>query len=130
MQLPLALFAVCLTTATAISTPTCPPRNFTIQFDRSRDFDLDAFIGARWYVQQQMECALEPANLFQCQWAKYKKIEETSPWGFTIKAHNHIDQIPGNASTMDLHPCVGEIDVPRGKLSVGQCFLPEALAGP
>ena len=48
----------------------------------------------------------------------------------TIKAHNHIDQIPGNASTMDLHPCVGEIDVPRGKLSVGQCFLPEALAGP
>ena len=91
---------------------------------------LDAFIGARWYVQQQMECALEPANLFQCQWAKYKKIEETSPWGFTIKAHNHIDQIPGNASTMDLHPCVGENDVPRGKLSVGQCFLPEALAGP
>ena len=36
----------------------------------------------------------------------------------------------GNASTMDLHPCVAIVDAPRGKLSVGQCFLPEALAGP
>jgi len=31
---------------------------------------------------------------------------------------------------MDLHPCVGVVDAPAGKLSVGQCFLPEALAGP
>ena len=69
MQRPLALLAVCLPAVKAISTPTCPPRNFSTQFERSRDFDLDAFIGARWYVQQQMACDLEPANLFQCQWA-------------------------------------------------------------
>ena len=31
---------------------------------------------------------------------------------------------------MDLHPCVDVVDEARGKLEVGQCFLPKLASGP
>ena len=81
-------------------------------------------------MQQRMECSLEPANLFQCQYAEYAPLEKKTVGGFTLQGHAHIDEIPPNKTTMDLHPCISVTDSPHGKLAVGQCFLPKALAGP
>ena len=108
----------------------CPPTNFTTQFERSQNFNLSAFISARWFVQQQMECSLEPANLFQCQYAEYTRLAKKTFWGFQLQGHDHIDNIPPNGTSLDLHPCVSVVNEAQGKLSVGQCFLPQALAGP
>ena len=77
-----------------------------------------------------MECGLEPANLFQCQYAEYTRLSKKTFWGFTIQGHDHIDNISPNQTSMDLHPCVDVVDELRGKLEVGQCFLPKAAAGP
>ena len=37
----------------------CPPTNFTTQFERTGNFNLTAFMGTRWYVQQQVRLVLE-----------------------------------------------------------------------
>lgn len=102
----------------------CPPENFTTV----DNFDLEAYISKRWYVQQQMECGLEPANLFQCQYAEYSKLKRPNLWGFTLAGHDHIDMEDGSAK--DLHPCASVVDSKKGKLLVGECFLPKTFAGP
>merc|ERR1712086_632145 len=122
----IAIFAI-LGSVSALS---CPPANFTTPFEINANFNLTAFISARWYVQQQMECGLEPANLFQCQYAEYKQLTKKTFWGFSIQGHDHIDMIPPNRTSMDLHPCVDVVDEARGKLQVGQCFLPKLASGP
>lgn len=103
----------------------CPPQGF----DSVEEFDLDAFIAGRWYVQEMMEGGLEPSNLFQCQYAEYAKMEKPNFWGFEIQAHDHIDFYDGS-KPMDLHPCAKIVNASRGKLSVGMCFLPKMLSGP
>jgi len=108
--------------ATAVAN--CPPPGF----DSVKQFNLDEFISKRWYVQQQMEGGLEPADLFQCQWAEYVKMDKPNRWGFEIQSHDHIDKADG--STMDLHPCAKIVDASRGKMSVGECFLPKFASGP
>jgi len=103
---------------------TCPPEDFSTV----EHFDLQRFISARWYVQQQMACALEPKDLFQCQYAEYTTMKDPSYWGFEIQGHDHIDMPDGSAK--DLHPCVKVVDAARGKLEVGTCVMPLALTGP
>jgi len=102
----------------------CPPKDF----DSVDSFDLDTFISKRWFVQQQMEGGLEPSNLFQCQYAEYVKLDKPNFHGFEIQAHDHIDMMDG--SNKDLHPCAKIVDAQRGKLSVGECWLPRAASGP
>mmetsp|Transcript_7786 Transcript_7786/g.9368 ORF Transcript_7786/g.9368 Transcript_7786/m.9368 type:complete len:222 (+) Transcript_7786:304-969(+) len=102
----------------------CPPDNFSTV----EDFDLDRYISKRWYVQQQMECGLEPADLFQCQYAEYEKMITPTFWGHTIAGHDHIDMPDG--SVKDLHPCASVVNLRKGMLLVGECFLPRAFAGP
>jgi lipocalin len=102
----------------------CPPAGF----DSVKTFDLDAFVAKRWYVQQQMEGGLEPADLFQCQWADYTVLEKPNAMGFEIQEHVHIDLPDG--TTQDQHPCAKIVDASRGKMEVGECFLPQLLAGP
>jgi lipocalin len=110
--------------AIAASAATCPPSDFSTV----DNFDLDTYISKRWYVQQQMECALEPKNLFQCQYAEYAKMNESNWWGFNLQGHDHIDMPDGTAK--DLHPCAKVVDQAHGKLMVGECFLPTFFAGP
>ena len=126
--LPVWCWALLVMSAHAAAT--CPPSNFTTQFERSGAFNLSTFISARWYVQQQMEGGLEPGNLFQCQFTEYTRLAKRTFWGFSIQGHDHIDHIPPNGTSLDLHPCVDVVDEAHGKLEVGQCFLPKALAGP
>lgn len=102
----------------------CPPPGF----DSIATFDLEAFVATRWYVQQQMEGGLEPNDLFQCQYAEYTLTEKPNFWGFEIAAHDHIDMLDG--TNKDLHPCAKIVDASRGKLEVGECWLPVAAAGP
>jgi len=116
----LAIIAAVFVSASA----TCPPPGF----DSIHDFDLDQFISKRWYVQQQMEGGLEPANLFQCQWAEYSRMTKPTFWGFEIQGQDHIDMPDG--SKKDFHPCASIVDASRGKLSVGECWLPRAASGP
>lgn len=126
----LRAIVLCIAATAAVKAMTCPPTNFTTQFEKSGNFNLTSFIQAKWFVQQQFECGLEPANLFQCQYAEYSVLEKKSFWGFTIQGHDHIDRIPPNGTTLDLHPCVGVVDEAHGKLEVGQCFLPKIASGP
>jgi len=102
----------------------CPPEGF----DSVETFDLDVYISKRWYVQQQMEGGLEPADLFQCQYAEYVMMQTKNFWGFEIQAHDHIDMNDG--TNKDLHPCAKIADAKRGKLNVGECWLPQAVSGP
>lgn len=102
----------------------CPPEGF----DSVATFDLKAFVAKRWYVQQQMEGGLEPADLFQCQYSEYTILDKPNFFGFEIQEHVHIDKPDG--SKKDLHPCAKIVDASRGKLSVGECFLPRFLSGP
>eukprot|EP00511_Aplanochytrium_stocchinoi_P012083 CAMPEP_0204875920 /NCGR_PEP_ID=MMETSP1348-20121228/47250_1 /ASSEMBLY_ACC=CAM_ASM_000700 /TAXON_ID=215587 /ORGANISM="Aplanochytrium stocchinoi, Strain GSBS06" /LENGTH=224 /DNA_ID=CAMNT_0052032599 /DNA_START=156 /DNA_END=830 /DNA_ORIENTATION=+ len=102
----------------------CPPENFT----SVDNFDLEKYISKKWYVQQQMECGLEPSDLFQCQYAEYKKMEKANLWGFDIQGHDHIDMPDG--SKKDLYPCAKVIDESRGQWLVGECFLPSIMSGP
>lgn len=108
----------------AVAASTCPPANF-VTVD---NFDLDAYISKRWYVHQQMQGALEPKDLFQCQWTEYSMMKKHSFWGFSIAGHDHIDMPDGSAK--DLHPCAKVVDEEHGKLEVGECFLPTLAAGP
>mmetsp|Transcript_30134 Transcript_30134/g.48598 ORF Transcript_30134/g.48598 Transcript_30134/m.48598 type:complete len:215 (+) Transcript_30134:69-713(+) len=103
----------------------CPPSGF----DSIETFDLNAFISNKWYVQEMMEGGLEPATLFQCQWAEYTMKDKPNFWGFEIQAHDHIDYYD-ESKPMDLHPCAKIVNAARGKLSVGMCFLPQSLSGP
>jgi len=108
-----------------VASATCPPEGF----DSVETFDLHAFIDGKWFVQEMMEGGLEPAKLFQCQWAEYAMMDKPDFWGFEIQAHDHIDYDDGS-KPMDLHPCAKIVNASRGKLSVGECFLPQLLSGP
>jgi len=116
----LSIIAVVLASASA----TCPPPGF----DTVSEFNLTDFISKRWYVQQMMEGGLEPAELFQCQWTEYAMLAKPNFWGFEIQSHDHIDMPDG--SKKDFHPCAKIVNASRGKMSVGECFLPKFLSGP
>merc|ERR1739845_249748 len=56
-------------------------------------------------------------------------MDKPNRWGFGIQARDHIDYYDGS-TPMDLHPCAKIVNASRGKLAVGECFLPQLLSGP
>lgn len=106
----------------------CPPSNFS----SIENFDLDSFISARWYIQQQMPVFYLPASENYCVYAEYQKKDKKSFWGYDIAVHNHAED---NAPPHKVHDsgsfiCAKIVDAQRGQLEVAPCFLPSATAGP
>lgn len=106
----------------------CPPKNFS----SVENFDLDAFVSARWYIQQQMPVTYLPASQNYCVYAEYKKLDKKSFWGYDIQVHNHAEDV---ASPHKVHDsgkalCAKIVDAQTGKLAVAPCFLPSSFAGP
>merc|ERR1719191_146979 len=68
----------------------CPPANFS----SIESFDLDTFISARWYIQEQMPVSYLPESQNYCVYAEYEKKNEPSfPWGYQISVNNHAENV-------------------------------------
>jgi len=109
----------------ALASAMCPPANFS----SIADFDLDSFISARWYIQQQAATKYLPVSQNRCVFAEYKK--ETSFWGYDLAVHNHAED---EASPHAIHDsgskiCAKIVDAAKGQLKVAPCFLPTFTAG-
>jgi lipocalin len=104
----------------------CPPQNFsTVQ-----DFDLDAFISQKWFIQQQMETRYLPKSENHCVSAEYTKASKYF-WGYELAVHNIAVDVapPHKVHDSGSLICAKVMDAARGKLSVSPCFLPSSLGG-
>jgi lipocalin len=109
----------------------CPPEGFS----SINDFDLDAFITKRWYIQQQMETSYLPKTHNWCVYAEYRRLAKKSFWGYDVAVHNHAEEQDGTIHDSDTDIKGGGIyakivDAKKGKLTVAPYFLPTFLAGP
>jgi len=92
-------------------------------------FNLDQFISAKWYAQEQQEVLYQPLENFYCVTAEYTKYENPTFWGYTIRVDNRSKDKDGNDSNAILgaklegSPTVGE-------LIVAPDFLPDVAGGP
>lgn len=106
----------------------CPPTNFS-SID---NFDLDTFISARWYIQQQQPVSYLPKTENYCVYAEYAKKDRKSFWGYDISVHNHAEDVatPHKVHDSGSFICAKIIDAKTGKLEVAPCFLPTFASGP
>mmetsp|Transcript_440 Transcript_440/g.634 ORF Transcript_440/g.634 Transcript_440/m.634 type:complete len:249 (+) Transcript_440:809-1555(+) len=93
------------------------------------NFDLEKFISAKWYVQQQMEVDYLPKSRNFCVTAEYSK-RSFSFFGYTINVKNLAFESDKTTKQQgDLCASEDGSDDPA-KLQVAPCFLPKAFAGP
>jgi len=114
------------------TTPPGPCQTVTTQVG----FDLDTYITARWYSQQQRPTPFQPATLNYCTTADYSEIDPTQVDfmdAYTIKVFNTAQDVDGNVFTSDDEAQVGPDPGPLcglqefpeddpAKLLVGNCF--------
>lgn len=89
------------------------------------NFDVDAYISGRWYIQQQMVTHYLPESQNYCVYAEYQKLDKPTTWGYTIQVHNHAETRDHKAHDSGKFICAkpdGSGD--PAKLNVGPCFLP------
>ena len=101
------------------------------------DFDLETYISARWYSQQQRPSPFQPPTLNYCTTADYSEIDPSQAVGFnqdyTIKVFNTAQDADGKVFTSndeaqvgpDPGPLCGLQEMPDAdpaKLLVGNCF--------
>jgi len=105
--------------------PTCPPEGFTTV----SNFDIDAYVRTRWYIQQEMPVKYLPASKNRCVHADYKLKPKKSLLGYDLDVMNYAEDVaaPHKASGGAL--CAKVVDKSAGKLAVAPCFIPSALAG-
>eukprot|EP00523_Entomoneis_sp_CCMP467_P015931 CAMPEP_0168775838 /NCGR_PEP_ID=MMETSP0725-20121227/5723_1 /TAXON_ID=265536 /ORGANISM="Amphiprora sp., Strain CCMP467" /LENGTH=220 /DNA_ID=CAMNT_0008825489 /DNA_START=61 /DNA_END=720 /DNA_ORIENTATION=+ len=100
-------------------------------------FDLDEYISAPWYVQQQAEVQYLPLEDFFCVRAEYSLVNErglfgrrrttTRPWFYSINVNNQAQDEAGNEKGGRL--CAYQRGPEEAKLAVAPCFLPKFFAG-
>uniref|UniRef100_A0A7S0RNB3 Lipocalin/cytosolic fatty-acid binding domain-containing protein n=1 Tax=Pyramimonas obovata TaxID=1411642 RepID=A0A7S0RNB3_9CHLO len=90
------------------------------------NFDLSAYVAARWYVQQQMATEYLPSSWNFCTQAVYKPLERKSFNGYTIQVHNYAEEEDGTVHKTGNFLCAMEDPEANdsAKLLVGPCFLP------
>jgi len=92
-------------------------------------FDLETYISARWFSQQQRPSPFQPATLNYCTTADYTEINE----GYTIQVFNTAQDANGTVYTSDDEAQVGPDpgplcglqefpDLDPAKLLVGNCL--------
>jgi lipocalin len=123
-----AQFAALSLLSVATGQASCPPADF----GTVKDFDLDAFIAHRWYIQQQMETRYLPKTQNRCVYAEYKLKSKPSFWGYDVDVHNHAEDVAAPHAVHDSgsYICAKIVDKNAGKLEVAPCFLPTFAAGP
>eukprot|EP00746_Dinoflagellata_sp_MGD_P080672 gnl/MRDRNA2_/MRDRNA2_32178_c0_seq1.p1 gnl/MRDRNA2_/MRDRNA2_32178_c0~~gnl/MRDRNA2_/MRDRNA2_32178_c0_seq1.p1 ORF type:complete len:218 (-),score=44.77 gnl/MRDRNA2_/MRDRNA2_32178_c0_seq1:400-1053(-) len=107
----------------------CPPKNFS----SVENFDLNTFVSARWYAQQQMPVSYLPKDQNYCVYADYKKKDKKTFWGYDVAVRNHAEDVAPPHKVHDSGPsllCAKVVDEQKGQLEVAPCFLPTALSGP
>jgi len=122
------LFVAGLYLGLSSAATTCPPSDF----ETVSDFDLDAFISKRWWVQQQMEVTYLPKSQNRCVYAEYEK-RKPGLLGYDVTVHNHAEDValPHRVHDSGKNICAKIVDQTRGKLEVAPCFLPPSIsAGP
>jgi len=93
----------------------CPP------VQTQPDFNLTTYISKRWYVQEQMEVAYQPADSLKCVSARYERKDGPDERGYTISVFNSEGQPgSGNGNLCAWIPNESE----PAKIGVAQCFLP------
>merc|ERR1719424_2030601 len=117
-------------------TATCPPEGFS----STKNFDLNAFIASRWYIQQMMETSYLPKTHNWCVFAEYVLLPKKSFLGYDVHVHNHAEEQDGTVHDSD-RGLAGRngtyggimakiVDKEAGKLEVAPWFLPTFLSGP
>ncbi|KAL7569220.1 hypothetical protein ACA910_016776 [Epithemia clementina (nom. ined.)] len=97
------------------------------------NFDLDAYISAPWYVQEQAVVEYLPRENFFCVRAQYSKVGgwfKQTFWGYTIRVDNQARDAAGNPFGGGLCAYQTNSHEEPAKLAVAPCFLPTFLAGP
>lgn len=93
----------------------CPP------VQTQPGFNLTTYISKRWYVQEQMEVAYQPADSLKCVSARYERKDGPDERGYTISVFNSEGQPgSGNGNLCAWIPNESE----PAKIGVAQCFLP------
>jgi len=114
-------------------TSTCPDlTSSTVQLD------LNEFIRASWYVQEQQVAPYQPLDSLYCVAATYDEEGASVPfyWGNVISVYNHNNNGRVNGPPNFTPPdrvtplCARDEDAANGKLKVAPCFLPNFLTGP
>ena len=116
-----------------VDSPTGQCQTVTTQ----QGFDLDTYISAIWYSQQQRPTPFQPATLNYCTTAEYTELDGSQTGfdeAYTIKVFNTAQDIDGNVVTSDDEAQVGPDpgplcglqempDTDPAKLLVGNCFV-------
>lgn len=103
----------------------CPPANFSTV----TNFDLDSYISAKWYIQQQMAVSYLPESQNRCVTAEYSLAGKKTFWGYDVLVKNHAEEVAPPHKAHDGNLCAKIVDRDAGKLEVAPCFLPTALSG-
>jgi len=90
------------------------------------DFDIDAYIAKRWYIQQQMPTKYLPKDQNYCVYAEYTKMDKKNFWGYSIQVHNYAQEADGTKHDSKKIICatVDSAYDTDAKLQVGLCALP------
>ncbi|KAL7568593.1 hypothetical protein ACA910_022696 [Epithemia clementina (nom. ined.)] len=95
------------------------------------NFDLEAYISAPWYVQEQAVVDYLPLENFYCVRAQYEKVGGwlgRTFWGYTVEVSNIAQNIAGTPFGGDLCAFQENKDEEPAKLAVAPCFLPTWFA--
>jgi lipocalin len=111
-------------TMEAVATPVCPP----LQYDTVDNFDLKAYVSARWYFQLASPVQYLPTSENFCLQAHYTLKKSRTLLGYDIDVHNYAEEKSGTVHSANI--CARILDANRGKLEVAPCFLPAFLGGP
>ncbi|KAL7569217.1 hypothetical protein ACA910_016773 [Epithemia clementina (nom. ined.)] len=96
------------------------------------NFDLDRYISAPWYVQEQAVGEYLPIEKFFCVRAKYKKVGGwfgRSIWGYTILVRNEAQDSKGKHYGGEMCAYQTNKEVEPAKLAVAACLLPTGFSG-
>jgi lipocalin len=115
----LAIAAAASTSALA-----CPPKGF----ETVENFDISAFISAKWYIQQEMVTKYLPVSQNYCIAADYA-LKGKNVFGWDIQVHNLALEKDGTRHDSGTFLCAKVVNEARGQLKVGPCFLPPFLPG-
>ena len=109
--------------ATGVS---CPPDGF----DSVSDFNLDGFLGKRWYVQQQMETKYFPKSQNRCVYNDYA-YRKKRLLGYELVVHNYVQDVhPPHKAHDSSKVCAKILDRARGKFRMAPCLMPPAAGAP
>lgn len=89
------LLLVCAETAQLAAARTCPPP----KWDSVKDLDLNKYVAAPWYVQQQVPVTYQPINSFFCTRARYVPVDPTDiKKGVLVLNYSNRDRVNGPAN--------------------------------